>query len=280
MKRTRIIIGLLVGISLYLAAPAAADENDLYWDPGEDCMYCQLPDLSPSGVDINCTSDLVLPYVSSGYAVGDDFILDEGGKITDIHLWASWKDDILPNMNPTGEPIYNASYVAFNLSICTDDPVGPNGYSQPSQCVWTTVVNLWDLYGQSVTGACRLYEDQLQEGFMNPVPPYNYVFPGDTKCYQYDFYIPPEDAFTASADTVYWLVVQAEPLDHLADFGWKTSGAHWNDYAVGMMAPMPGTWTLINRSEHTYDMAFVITPEPASLGLLTLGAFAVFRRRK
>jgi hypothetical protein len=62
-------------------------------------------------------------------------------------------------------------------------------------------------------------------------------------------------------------------------WGWKTSLDHWNDDAVWSV---PGTiWQELRdpATGESLDLAFVITPEPATLSALLLGILALCRRR-
>ena len=68
-------------VSIALAAQAALGD----WSPGDACKmhYPQRPD--PNGWDV-CLRPM---------AVADDFRCRETGRITGIHFWISWKDDIV-----------------------------------------------------------------------------------------------------------------------------------------------------------------------------------------
>ena len=67
-------------------------------------------------------------------------------------------------------------------------------------------------------------------------------------------------------------------------WGWKTSRDNFEDDAVyyGMLPTQVWTWLPLEDPDtgETLDMAFVITPEPATLGLLLLGGLAMLRRRQ
>jgi hypothetical protein len=111
---------------------------------------------------------------------------------------------------------------------------------------------------------------QLLEGWYDPSVPY-YLFPGDTVCWQYNFMIPEEWAFlqvgTPQQPVVYWLVVEAFPMDMNPDiqFGWKTSKDHWNDDSAFIVEPiLPFGWTELIHPEMQYslDQAFVINSVP------------------
>ena len=286
MKRT---VFVLVCLTILAGLPAIAWAD---WDPNDPYLFKQMPNLATSGIDINSTS-----YVpDEGYIVADDFILSTSTKITDFHLWGSWKNDVLPDnlwwlIDPnTGEdlapPSPDASYMKISVGIYADIPASqnPDHYSKPGTLLWSASfhrASTWEPNeGWFYT---RKYADDIQEGFMNPVAPLEYTFPGDTECYQYNCYITEDMAFSAQAGTIYWLGVTVESLDRsMADpqFGWKTSVDQWNDKAVGAQASSDWTWTKITKGGQNYDMAFVVTPEPASLSLLLLGGLSLLRRRK
>ena len=225
------------------------------WNEGDPHKmdYVFLPDLSVIGTDVD---------VSGGLILIDDFLCDESGPILDIHIWGSWLNDVKPNGNP--------SDVTFYLSIHEND----NG--QPGQLLW------WRQFTPGMF-VCRQYASGLQEGWMQPNDG-AYIFPGDTECWQYNFYINPDDAFEQVSDTRYWLDVEAIPSDVNAKFGWKTTPldaegtanwARWNwEMSTGDSDYNPGsTWNLlIYGQEHPYafqgvNFSFVIgsTPQPEEL---------------
>ena len=238
---------LIAGMALLVAIPAVAD-----WDPGDPAKWVQLPDLSPTGIDVNATE----PYI-----LADDFLCQQTGPITDIHIWGSWLDDYYP----WGEM---PDDVVFTLSIHEDipdpDPGDPTTYSMPGQVLWYRTFQP----GEFVT---RLYQGNIVEGWMDP--PDNYIFPADWTCWQYNFFIDASDAFiqqgTENEPIVYWLDVQARPADPSALFGWKTSLDHWNDDAVwGQgLEPYPGPWfelrypPMHELAGESIDLAFVITTD-------------------
>ena len=218
--------------------------------------WIQHPDLTETGIDVNATE----PYI-----LADDFQCTTTGPITDIHVWGSWYHDLLPLEDPM--------QVKFRLSIHADIPANesPTGYSMPGEVLW---------YREFTPGqfVVKQYAGDINEGWMEP--PEVYEFPGDHVCWEYDFYIT-DDPFiqrgTEEEPVVYWLDVQAEPLDGAAFFGWKTSLEHWNDDAVWGQGyePYLGPWNeLIYPPLHqlhpeSIDLAFAITgeasPEPGNL---------------
>jgi hypothetical protein len=235
-------------IAVFIAAlvvPASAD-----WDPSQPAKWVQMPDLSETGIDVNA---------SDGFILADDFLCMEQGFITDIHIWGSWLNDLLPyGDDPTA--------VRFTLSIHEDipDSVSPTGYSMPGEVLWVEMF-------EPGTFQVQLWQDGLMEGWLDP--PDMFIYPGDSVCWQYNFLIDEEFAFfqegTEQNPKVYWLDVKAEPLDTQAHFGWKTTLEHWNDDAVWGQGAEPyyGPWyELIYPPDHPFypesiDLAFVITTQ-------------------
>ncbi len=239
MKQT--IVMLTVAVLLAFAGTAIAD-----WDPEQPAKWVQLPDLSTTGIDVNATEE---------YILADDFLCNETGRITAIHIWGSWYQD------------ENSPNTFFTLSIHEDIPASqsPTGYSMPGDVLWVRTF-------QPGEYAERIYAEDINEGWMNP--PEWYIFPGDHICWQYNFHIDSAEAFeqqgTPDEPVVYWLDVQAAPMYTGLYFGWKTSLDHWNDDAVwGQgMEPYLGPWDeLIYPPGHemqgeSIDLAFVIATEP------------------
>jgi hypothetical protein len=220
---------------------SSQDLTDLKWE--------QLPDLKPTGININATSNAPPP---NPFLLADDFRCTTPGPLTNITIWGSWRYDEFP---------FNPSNVVFTLSIHSDIPANPNPYSLPGPTLW------WRTF---TPGAykCTVYATDLHEGWMDP--PANYTPNADWTCYQYDFNIPTNLAFrqlgTPQQPVVYWLDVQANVLlgEQGYKFGWKTSITNWNDAAVWTMGSEPynGPWNpLLYPPTHPYansniDLAF------------------------
>jgi len=241
-RRTFVFAAVLV---LAFSVVASAD-----WNEGDPFKWIQFPDLSEMGMDVNATH----PYI-----LADDFECTERGLITDIHIWGSWMEDYIPyGEDPTA--------VSFTLSIHADIPAeaSPTGYSMPGELLW-----MMDF--EPGMFQARIWASDLMEGWFEP--PDMYTPWGDTICWQYNFIIDEASAFeqlgTPDQPVVYWLDVQARPLDPYAYFGWKTSIDHWNDDAVWVHGEEPymGDWWELRYPEgHPYfpesiDLAFVITGE-------------------
>jgi hypothetical protein len=213
----------------------------------------QLPDLTTNGIDVNATYDPLDSTQPPAYVLADDFQCTLTGPITNIVIWGSWLNDVLP-LNDAGAP--DPAYVRFVLSIHTDNPKSAVSYSTPSNMVWYAVF-------QPYTFTHTVYKSNIQEGWLTPptnTPPGFYIFPGDTVCHQYEFNLPAPgyEPFlqqgSATSPQVYWLDVQAQILSLSAQqprprFGWKTSITNWNADAVwaNLVEPAAPTTTVWNE---------------------------------
>jgi hypothetical protein len=220
-----------------------------YWDPSIPAKWVQMPDETTLGIDVNASYHFIL---------ADDFECTEPGPITQIHIWGSWLNDMLPYGNPDS--------VTFILSFHTDIPAyqSPTGYSMPGDVLWFRVFRPGEFRS-------HVWLDGTPEGWMDP--PDIYQFPTDYAIWQYNFYVPQDEWFyqqgTPEDPIVYWLDVKAIPVDGAAMFGWKSSMDHWNDDAVWGQGsePYPGPWyELIYPPGHEYyqhsiDLAFVLVGE-------------------
>jgi len=216
-------------------------------EEGQTYKWIQEPDLEMTGIDVRDTEPFIL---------ADDYLCRYPGRVDEIHVWGSWLNDYWPfGQDP--------AQVEFRLSIHEDIPAwaSPTGYSMPGETLWHLTIppGMFEV---------TVWQTWLEEGWLDP--PVEYLFPADWTCWLYTFTIPPEVAFhqvgTPDSAIVYWLDVQAHPLDSAAHFGWKTSFAHWNDDAVWGMGiePYPGPWQELRYpSEHAWagqsiDLAFAI----------------------
>lgn len=254
------VLGVMAAMFLF-AAPVLAD-----WDMGDPYKmhYPQLP--NPNGWDVRVT------YYTG---LADDFMCTETGPITDLHIWTSFKNDI---------PILPHDIEFIHTAIYADIPAIPGQtYSRPGERLWH---HDWYLDPPIGTVVTRPWYQQGLQGWYDPlagiVQPNNHQ-----QIQQWNFFIDPEEAFVQQAGMVYWLEVSFKltplAIEDGKRIGWKTSLQHWNDDAVyaEIVDGQPRNWLELRDpyTQESLDLAFVITPEPASLGLLVLGALALSRRR-
>jgi subtilisin-like proprotein convertase family protein len=234
------------------AQSGEVEDHEVWIVEEQQFKWLQPPDLGETGIDIHATRIVVL---------ADDYLCTEPGHVVEIWIWGSWLDDYLPAGDPAA--------VDFTLSFHSDIPadMNPDGYSIPGELLWHATFAAGEFaVSPEATG--------LLEGWM--IPPQNYWFPADTTCWLYRFFVPAEEAFcqwgTELEPVVYWLDVQAYPLDPEATFGWKTSLEHWNDDAVWGEGsePFAGPWSELRYPPaHPYhpqsiDLAFSLRSEPAA----------------
>jgi len=220
---------LLVAADVKLPKPPAQTEgrdyrtittDELMKDRDVIVKWTQLPDLNPTGMDVSDFNNP--PY--GPYLLADDFLCTTTGPITDIAIWGSWWMDYLPGGNPAN--------VTFILSIHADIPASenPHGYySMPGATLWLDTLPF----------TVSLFQDGLMEGWFEPPSDYEPI--GDHVCWMYVFHL--TDPFiqqgTPENPIIYWLDLQATPMDPMAYFGWKTSIYHWNDDAAWTMSVEP-----------------------------------------
>jgi len=268
MKYAKLVTVIVVVFSV--GSTALAD-----WDPGDDhkMHYPQLPD--PSGWDVNFSNQNIL---------ADDWRCSESGPVKDIHFWFSVHE----------EPLYPANMqieiMNIHISIHDDIPAGAGGlpWSSPAPNPW-----VFDFPGPEAT--VRFYGSGPQ-GWIDPVEQV-VILADHFNIYQANIdlgkILDEAQMFHQEMDNIYWLDLSVDavgivddgtgnPLVFDLQVGWKTSQDHFNDAAVFDASGGLGLdWQpLFDPLEQHLDMAFVITPEPATMSLLCIGGLAVLRRRK
>ena len=242
----------VISVVLFVAVAARAD-----WFPGDDhkMHYPQLPD--PFGWDVNATFPKVL---------ADDWQCSETGPVSDVHLWGSWE------FGQGDEALISR----IHLSIHTNIPApAAGGFSMPGDLLWErdfspgefTVI---DPYG---TGEQGWYDPNSGE-----------FRPGDHFTFHQINIVDIRDPFSQTKDEIYWLDVSVETITPSARWGWKTTQDHFMDDAVWADIIDPGgiitNWQeLRDPTGESLDLAFVITPEPATMVVLVLGLLPMMIRR-
>jgi hypothetical protein len=131
----------------------------------------QTPDLAPTGMDVSA--------YAPDFILADDFQCTTPGPITEIDVWGSWFNDILPSGG--------ADDVSFTLSIHEDIPAGGGEPSQPGALLWS-----WD----SPEFTVRPYQVGIEEGWLEPPADYTPP-PADTIAWEYTFDLDPAQYCTA-----------------------------------------------------------------------------------
>ena len=231
----------VVAVGGLLALPAVAD-----WNPGEPhkMHFPQLPD--PQGWDVKATYPKVL---------ADDWQCSQTGPVTDIHFWGSWREDRVGEI------------VAIDLSIHANNLGPPSTPINPPLWQRRFFPGQWK----------ERYYGEGQQGWYDPNTGF-WKRPDHLRYYQYNFVDIP-NPFIQQQGVIYWLDVSVH-VQGPEEWGWKTSYMHFMDDAVWGDYPDP-IWRPLTDpiTGQTLDLAFVITPEPASAVLLLAGALALRRRR-
>ncbi|MCD4789745.1 MAG: hypothetical protein K8R37_07060, partial [Bacteroidales bacterium] len=244
------------------AAPdGEVEDYEVFIEEGQTGIkWEQLPDLSPTGMDVDATWQPDDPD-NQPLILADDFECTVTGNITDIHIWGSWLNDELPFWEVP-------EAVEFTFSIHSDIPAGvQEPWSMPGDVLW---MKTWTPTYDDVE-----WINSGPEDWYNPSLPM-WLDDNHTMCFKYNCILDPSEYFlqegTPEEPIVYWLDVQAVPLDPdmpFVRFGWKTSLDHWNDDAVWGIGhePFMGPWNELRYPDgHEYydesiDLAFVITTE-------------------
>jgi len=266
----------LTVVVLVVGYPAALAVADWYPGDGHKMHFPQLPD--EDGWDVNASW---VPGIQAKQ-LADDWRCSQTGDITDIHWWGS---------HEYGHPVPPFSFI---IEIYSDDPVGPGG-SDPDNEFSKPDAMLWDRYvPYSELSVVQIDQPTPQQGWYDPNTGV-WRHPDHSTYYQYNLtdIVNPCPQYE---DTIYWLAITAQVMSESYLWGWKTAdvdqypapytGEHYMDDAVWRDFAPPTPWAELYDprfpppDQVSLDLAFVITPEPASLSLLALGGLVVLLRRR
>ncbi len=151
-------------------------------------------------------------------------------------------------------------------------------YSRPGTILWSRTFS-----GDEFTVRAAGVGDQ---GFYRPAgSPDDWSRP-DHILYQQINIVDITEPFEQTLEEIYWLGIHVDWNEGIQNpVGWKTSLQHFEDDAVwfndeaGIWIPLTDPDPSSPNYGQTLDLAFVITPEPATLGLLLAGGLLALRRR-
>jgi hypothetical protein len=224
--------------------------------------FPQLPD--PNGWDVAFPP--LIPTVLQG-TLGDDWLCTGTGPVHDIHLWVSFRGDLVPNLQDQGR-------VGGTIQIWSNLPPDHAGFSYPG-------VPLWTMFFDTAMPNVRMDLDGSgEQGWLEP--PTIGARPDHFRFYQLSLVT--DDSFIQQAGETYWLTANLFANDPAApgvvEIGWKTSLNHFQDAAV-YHNPQSGVgWSPLSDLPPAIaplDLAFVITPipEPATVLLMILGVVGI-----
>jgi len=214
-------------LTLLVGAPVALGD----WDPddGHKMHFPQMPD--PFGWDVGFVDTMMMIPLE----LADDWQCSQTGPVEDIHFWISWYYDMEDVIGPT------------MVSIYSNDPCGPGGWSQPDELLWQQMFpSLNYIY----------YGDGLQ-GWYDPSIG---MYEPDNHLGIYQINITDiAEPFIQEEGQIYWLGIQTDTWY----VGWKTSLDHFEDDAAWRLPGDPQWYELYDPlSGESLDFAFVITGGP------------------
>ena len=248
----------------FLTTAAWGKASPVLYKPGaaHKMHFPQLPD--PNGWDVAFPP--LIPTVLRG-TLGDDWQCMETGPVHDIHLWVSFRHDLVPNLGDQG-------LVGGTIQIWSNVAADGAGFSHPGEPLWTT------FFDTSMPNVRMDLDGTGDQGWLEP--PTTSARPDHTQIYQISLVT--DDSFTQTAGEIYWLTANLLATDTTApgveEIGWKTSIDHFQDAAVYYDPVSAVGWSpLADLPPGTapLDLAFVITPipEPATVLLVILGAMSM-----
>ena len=265
------LLAVVVAAAMLISAEAALGD----WDSDQPSLFNQLPDLS--GWDVSSEWGTG-PLANEGYGAANDWTATTNSAVTDIHFWGSWKNDYVGG---TGKIL---------LQIFSNDTSDP-AFPRPDELLWSRVIDHGEYTG-------RLYYRSGSNDLGSYDPRGTNTWQANNHHYMYQYSIPVmPNPFIQQAGQTYWLSISMEFVG--GEWGWNTSldvegnssvfwdsSNVWGPHSNWWRHPeIEWKWTQLQTPSGwqdprtPMDLAFVITPEPAMLFLLAIGAAAVLRKR-
>lgn len=218
------------------------------WDVGDPALHYQLPD--SDGWSVYGDGGAVAPV-----QLADNWTATTTSPITGIYFWGGWNYDQIGSM------------VEINVQILSNDTSG--AFDKPSTQLWEHTFSPGDYTSR--------YYSYISQGFYdtrsNDCDADNH-----NELFQYCLNEIP-DPYTQQAGSTYWFVISTDVEGGL--WGWNTAASSVGSSAV-FWDDNNTQWVQLMESGGSIpmDMAFVLTPEPATILLLGLGTVMLRRVRK
>lgn len=252
MKSTHTIVSIASAICLTVMTAGQASGD---WDPGDGhkMHYPQLPDAD--GWDVRATFPIFL---------ADSWQCSESGSVDDIHVWGSWKGG------------QEGVITGLSVLILGNLPADPyDTVLQANQLLWQRS------FGPSEFSVRPCGDGTQLQGWYDPKT--GETITEDHSGYHQINITDISDPLEQEQGEIYWLGIIVEVADDVnTQWGWKTSESnHFGDDAIWLEAANGGILKrLLGPAGETVDLAFVITPEPGTLGLLLVGGLLVLRGKR
>ncbi len=231
----------------FLAIFAAVTFADWQVGDGHKMHYPQTP--KKGGYDVEFANSVL----------ADDWRCSQTGTVDDIHFWVSWMDNAVQEI--TG----------VVATIFSDIPASQSqtGYSMPGEPLWQYQFSADMLQIRDMPDDPQRWFDPSSGSFTEPGTV------DHTRWQQINIPKIP-DPFIQKEGTIYWLALEFGDLPFI---GWKETDKNFNDDAVWWSGQR---WLELRdpaNLDQSIDLAFVITPEPATILMLAFGGAALLRKR-
>src|SRR5262245_19120412 len=199
--------------------------------------WLQIPDTSNNGLDVR---DL------NPNPLADDFLCTATGPITQVRIWGSWSNNLVPPAT------------SFNVAIMSDFPAQGGCPSSPNfvLCTNTYFAGQYTFFP---------YTNGVFEQFVDPQCGFPVFIGADTIIWEYVFDLTNSPCWQTNGN-IYWLVVSATGFNtNNFSFGWKTCPTNWNDAATvynpacPFICPLSTGWNPLRRPpgfNTNLDLAF------------------------